>query len=407
MENPKAMWRSVGAVVCWLALLALTGCMLLQPRNAVDFEASRMSGWAPQLVDFTPTLEGDAAGYEWDFGDGATSTEATPSHIYRQAGTFTVSLAVEFADGETVETVKVDLITVSWAPQASGEGGLLYWMDRTAGTISSGAPNGAMSTTVVTGIYRGKHIAVGNGRIFWTADWTVECANLDGTGREALYRDGAMLPIGIAVDSTTEKVYWVEPPAMLGHSARIWKANLDGSNAKIYAGKPEWSSNSYGPWLLAVDSKGGKLYWYEMNHPYEGPILPVSLSEPLDWTPKASLHWTPVNGFFDHEIASELPKTKAIALDVGLPEGARYVYWTDPSNDRVLRAKYDQPILMLGPLVYVCLLADSPNALAIDAHDGKIYWSESDGIHRADLSNTSDEELIFPGVRADSLALDL
>jgi len=409
MEDSRGTRRVVGAVVCLLVLLALTGCTLLQPRHVVDFDVSTVSGGAPQRVDFTPIVDEEVAAYEWDFGDGATSTEPAPAHIYRQAGEFTVSLTVRFVDGEIVEAVKEDLIAISWAPQAGGEGGLLYWMDREAGKIYAGAPDGAMSMTVVTGIYEGRHIATGDGKIFWTAAWVVESANLDGTGRETLYYDGGMWqPIGIAVDSAREKVYWVEPPVPYDVPTKIWKANLDGSNAKVYARGPEWGCNCHGPSLLAVDSAEGRLYWYEMNHPCSGGAVPVSLSEPFDWTPKASIHWTPVDAFVDHQIIDGLPKTTAIALDVGLPGGARYVYWTDPTNGRVLRCKSDEPTMLPVPVpVYVCLLVNLPQALAIDAHSGKIYWSDDDGIHRADLSSPAQQELIFPGVRADALAVDL
>jgi PKD repeat protein len=408
MKNSKATLRLVGAMGCWLALLALTGCMLLQPRAVVDFEASPLSGHAPRLVDFTPIVEGDVATYEWDFGDGATSSEVAPTHVYREQGMYSVSLTVQFADGTSREAIKEDLIDVS--PPASYKesgGGGIYWLDRNAGTIYSGAPDGATSATVVTGIYRGKHIAIGNGKIYWTAEWMVERANLDGTGRETVLYDGTMVPVGIAVDSAEEKVYWVEKPGGYSDPAEIWKANLDGSLAKVYASG--WYSNESGPWFLAVDSVGGRLYWYEMNHPYSGPTIPVSLPDPLDSTMKKSIHWTPVDGFVDHELVGDLRKSTAIALDVGLPQGARYVYWTDPTNDRVLRCKYDEPTMptLPAPAVYVCLLADSPQALAIDADSGNIYWSNDEGIHRANLSFPAQQELIFPGVRADALAIDL
>ena len=54
---------------------------------------------AGQSVTFSgkgSTASGDAdlQGYAWSFGDGATSTEATPTHKYATAGTYTVSLTV-------------------------------------------------------------------------------------------------------------------------------------------------------------------------------------------------------------------------------------------------------------------------------------------------------------------------
>ncbi len=45
--------------------------------------------------------DGSIAGYSWDFGDGATSTAANPSHTYGAAGTYTVSLTVTDDQGAT------------------------------------------------------------------------------------------------------------------------------------------------------------------------------------------------------------------------------------------------------------------------------------------------------------------
>ncbi len=42
---------------------------------------------------------GDITGYEWSFGDGATSTEQNPTHTYGSAGDYSVSLTVIFSNG--------------------------------------------------------------------------------------------------------------------------------------------------------------------------------------------------------------------------------------------------------------------------------------------------------------------
>lgn len=52
----------------------------------------------------------EGTSYLWNFGDGSTSTETSPSHTYAAGGIFTVSLAV--TKGNTVTTVQKD-ITVS------------------------------------------------------------------------------------------------------------------------------------------------------------------------------------------------------------------------------------------------------------------------------------------------------
>lgn len=71
-----------------------------------------LTGEAPLLVRFTGSgSNGSAAitGYLWDFGDGNTSTDADPEHIYTIPGTYTASLTVTDADGMT-NTASVDIV---------------------------------------------------------------------------------------------------------------------------------------------------------------------------------------------------------------------------------------------------------------------------------------------------------
>lgn len=57
-----------------------------------DFHADSTRGPAPYTVHFTNETAGKADEWLWDFGDGTTSTEKTPSHAYRIPGVHTVSL---------------------------------------------------------------------------------------------------------------------------------------------------------------------------------------------------------------------------------------------------------------------------------------------------------------------------
>ena len=60
--------------------------------------ADIMSGTAPLYVAFDASQSSDADGYiaaySWNFGDGATSSEASITHVYDQAGTYTATLTV-------------------------------------------------------------------------------------------------------------------------------------------------------------------------------------------------------------------------------------------------------------------------------------------------------------------------
>lgn len=59
-----------------------------------QFSAQPLTGTAPLTVTFTDlsTPWGWIGTWQWDFGDGQTSTEANPVHIYKQAGLYTVTL---------------------------------------------------------------------------------------------------------------------------------------------------------------------------------------------------------------------------------------------------------------------------------------------------------------------------
>jgi PKD repeat protein len=64
------------------------------PMLEADFTCDRTAGRAPLRVRFTDTSSGAPASWSWDFGDGATSIEQHPEHVYTQPGDYAVSLTV-------------------------------------------------------------------------------------------------------------------------------------------------------------------------------------------------------------------------------------------------------------------------------------------------------------------------
>ncbi|MFE2050493.1 carbohydrate-binding protein [Streptomyces sp. NPDC059459] len=88
-------------------------------------KANTTSGKAPLAVAFSSAgssdADGDALSYAWNFGDGATSTAANPSHTYTTNGRYTATLkvtdstgksataSVQITVGNTAPTVRLDL----------------------------------------------------------------------------------------------------------------------------------------------------------------------------------------------------------------------------------------------------------------------------------------------------------
>ncbi|MGH3356361.1 MAG: ThuA domain-containing protein [Nocardioidaceae bacterium] len=70
----------------------------------------------PRTMAFSSVRAGGIE-WKWDFGDGSTSTEASPAHTYPRFGTYEVTLSVTYADGETATGTK-DVVVGCDAPDA-------------------------------------------------------------------------------------------------------------------------------------------------------------------------------------------------------------------------------------------------------------------------------------------------
>ena len=63
------------------------------------FTSAATAGGSPRQVTFTDRSAGSPTSWSWDFGDGATSTQRNPTHVYASAGAVTVRLTVDNAAG--------------------------------------------------------------------------------------------------------------------------------------------------------------------------------------------------------------------------------------------------------------------------------------------------------------------
>ncbi len=87
-----------------------------------QFSGSPTSGTFPLTVNFSNTSTGSITNYAWTFGDGGTSTAASPSHVYAAAGTYTVSLTVTGAGGSNTQTQTNYIVVSAAAPVAQFSG---------------------------------------------------------------------------------------------------------------------------------------------------------------------------------------------------------------------------------------------------------------------------------------------
>lgn len=85
------------------------------PSARVNFSASSNVACTPatiQFTDLTTVNGGTVTSWLWDFGDGTTSTQKNPRHVFTNIGYYNVSLRVKTANGCEVEVAKNRFIRV-------------------------------------------------------------------------------------------------------------------------------------------------------------------------------------------------------------------------------------------------------------------------------------------------------
>lgn len=98
--------------------------LLLPPVLSATASASPTTIVTGDTVDFTGAASGGSTPYtwNWDFGDGNTSTLQNPSHIYQQDGTFTATLTVTDANTNTSsDTVIINVVDNALTVSASAD----------------------------------------------------------------------------------------------------------------------------------------------------------------------------------------------------------------------------------------------------------------------------------------------
>ena len=124
LQNPTHTFTDSGSYQVRLVVSSINGCRdtivkslyVFPQKPSPDFDYTPKEGCKPLLVNFT-NLSKHANAYEWDFGDGNTSAEENPTHIYTRDDTYTVRLK-SFGPGGDSTIVKVKIITVHDLPRA-------------------------------------------------------------------------------------------------------------------------------------------------------------------------------------------------------------------------------------------------------------------------------------------------
>ncbi|MFC2107551.1 PKD domain-containing protein, partial [Bacteroidota bacterium] len=126
LQNPSHTFAGSGTYNVSLQVSNSNGCVnsvtipiLVNPHPDADFSYSAQpcENDTTQFTDLSVAHAMNLVSWYWDFGDGDTSTDQNPIHIYQSQGTFNVMLAVENSNG-CVDTI-YNSILLEEAPVAN------------------------------------------------------------------------------------------------------------------------------------------------------------------------------------------------------------------------------------------------------------------------------------------------
>ncbi|PLB52884.1 hypothetical protein P170DRAFT_444770 [Aspergillus steynii IBT 23096] len=284
-----------------------------------------------------------------------------------------------------------------------------------AGEILQLSPDGQVQAVLAAGQALPDGIAVdpSSQRIFWTnmgipgkRDGAVFSANLDGADVRTVVAPGTInTPKQLTLDTTSKKIYFCDREGLC-----ILRCNYDGSafEVLVQAGDPTKTSDAQDArnWCVGITVAPdlGKMYWTQKG-PSKGGKGRILCADML--TPEGQTASTRDD---IRCILSGLPEP----IDLEIDEESRVLYWTDrgelPFGNSLNRLRLDRfglPLPYMSDLGYevlsrnlneaIGLKLDLPNnSIYLTDLGGTLYRCDRDGKHRVKL--LSDENRALTGL---------
>lgn len=303
----------------------------------------------------------DADSYSWDFGDGSKSTEKDPTKSYTASGVYTITLKAVGAGGtgmySTNVTIKEDIPAVTYKD--------LYYIE------------------------------LGNDLI---KKVSLEPGSTPETVADVTGKGG----VGIAYDSVNKKIYFSDFED--GSNGKIWRMNEDGTNME------ELVSGIVDPYSIALNLKGGKMYWADDD----GNISRANLDGTNVETSFIHIDGGMMRGIaydskhdiiYFYEVDNEdlyAAKSDGTGVSKIITGAYGYGILVDEVNDKLYYEDRNIPAIMQSNLdgSGIVKIADAPgtrvHGMAIDYSINKFYWADRDKatIRRANLDGSGIEAFL-------------
>ncbi|MGH9574330.1 MAG: 3-hydroxyacyl-CoA dehydrogenase [Candidatus Acidiferrales bacterium] len=291
------------------------------------------------------------------------------------------------------------LLAIAGGPTTQSRHGRLFFLTiggrgTGGGRVSSVNDDGTDLKVLVSGQTAGPDgIAVDTTtkKIYWTNmgrpsanDGTIESSNFDGSDvKTVVPAGGAWTPKQLKLDSKHGKLYWSDREGM-----RIMRANLDGSEIEtlVETAEGDAARKDARNWCvgIALDVDGGKVYWTQKGSGGNGRIFRANLNIPKG---EDAAHRTDIETLFD-----SLPEP----IDMDLDLANRMLYWSDrgdpPAGNNISRAPMDakraeQQILVGGLKEGI--------GMALDLKDKRMFYTDLGGnVYAANMDGTDAKVLL-------------
>ncbi|HEX6913819.1 MAG TPA: PKD domain-containing protein [Chitinophagaceae bacterium] len=128
VQNPTSTYVTPGTYTITLTVTnasgssTKSGTVTVTDGPIAKFTSTDTAGCTPHTVTFTDqstTPGGSIVAWEWNFGDGATSTQQNPTHTYTMSGTFNVYLKITNSTGCSQTVFKQQYIRAGAGAQAN------------------------------------------------------------------------------------------------------------------------------------------------------------------------------------------------------------------------------------------------------------------------------------------------
>lgn len=310
--------------------------------------------FAPATVTFTntsivPNTVGDATFY-WNFGNGDSSIEVSPTYTYSEAGAYPVKLVVTTSGSMEVKEVTKTIVIKD--PNAVGVP--IYYTDGSSvyqGLINDQDPIFTPMTGISLQSAYEMVLDTINEKLYISDSGAgkIYRANLDGSEFED-FRVGLDSPIGMAIDYDANMIYWSTENSI---------QRTDLSSTDLNAKEDFVIGQSNDPEGLAIHAPSSKLYWVN----YDGGLWSKNLdgsNEALIIPEVESGSITVINDriYYDEYISSGDIRIKSAALDgsnittiatgigrlvygIGYDVSANKIYWGDRSTKAMWRSNLD------------------------------------------------------------------